>query len=356
MKEKGSVLVISGPKAIAFQPFEHVDLEPDQVRLRTLYSGISAGTELTAYRGTNVYTRKKWDAARRLFLPSLEPSMRYPLVGWGYEEVGEIIEVGNAVRQVKVGDVVGGTWGHRTWYVQSEKVAKDRLIPESLDPILGIFTHMGPIALNGILDADLHIGETVAVFGLGVVGQIAARLARLSGAYVIGIDLYEKRLEIAHEIGAVDVGISLGEGSPGEIIKNLTSGRGADVVIEASGSTTALQEAIRAAAYASRVVVLGFIQGGAGSLYLGDEFHHNRIQLTCSQIGGVAPHLSSRWDRIRLIRTILDLQKSEKLNLMPLITHRIPFDQAESAYKLLDETPSEALQVVFEFNSKERNG
>ncbi len=348
----GRVLVISKPKEIDFHPLEFKEVGSNEVRIRTLYSGISAGTELTAYRGTNVYTQKEWDPVRKLFLTGSKPSMPYPLDAWGYEEVGEVVEIGKDVSLLQVGDIVGGTWGHKSWHVESEMVAKDRLIPKNLDTILGIFTHIGPIALNGILDAKLHIGENVAVFGLGVVGQIAARLAKLSGAYVFGVDLYEKRLNIAKQIGAIDFGINPKDDSPAEIIKDLTFNRGADVVIEASGSTRALHEAVRSTAYSSRVVVLGFIQGGSDNLYLGDEFHHNRIQLICSQIGGIAPELSSRWDRVRLIRTILNLQESGKLDLAPLITHKIPFERAQDAYRLLDENPEEALLVVLEFSEK----
>jgi 2-desacetyl-2-hydroxyethyl bacteriochlorophyllide A dehydrogenase len=282
--------------------------------------------------------------------------MPYPLVGWGYEEVGKIVEIGKDVSRVKLGDIVGGTWGHKSWHIEPEDIASDRLIPKKIDPILGIFTHIGPIALNGILDANIHLGETVAIFGLGVVGQIAARLAKLSGARVIGVDLYEKRLQLAKQNDTVDFAINPKEGRPAEIIKDLTANRGADVVIEASGSTSALHEAIRCAAYSSCVVVLGFIQGGAETLYLGDEFHHNRIQMICSQIGGIAPKLSSRWDRIRLIRTILDLQENGALDLRHLITHKVPFEGAEEAYKLLDEKPEEALMVVLDFLNEAQGG
>lgn len=150
------------------------------------------------------------------------------------------------------------TWGHKSWHIESEVIAGDRIIPKKMDPILGIFTHIGSIVLNGVLDANIHIGENVAIFGLGVVGQIAARLTKLSGARVIGVDLYDQRLNLAKQNDIVDFAINPKEGSPAEIIKDLTANRGADVVIEASGSTSALHESIRSAAYSSRVVVLGF--------------------------------------------------------------------------------------------------
>jgi threonine dehydrogenase-like Zn-dependent dehydrogenase len=85
-------------------------------------------------------------------------------------------------------------------------------------------------------------------------------------------------------------------------------------------------------------------------LSLGEEFHHNRISLVCSQISNVDPSLSYRWDRIRLIHTIMDLQARGSLNLRPVITHVIPFQQAAQAFRLLDETPDEALQIVLDFS------
>jgi threonine dehydrogenase-like Zn-dependent dehydrogenase len=308
---------------------------------------------MTAYRGSNPYISKEWDAKNRLFLQSEAPSQPYPLSGWGYEEVGEVIEVGQDVSQLKVGDIVYGTWGHRTHHIVEDDYARHRIKPDALDPILAIYSHLGPIALNGILDANIHVGETVAIFGLGVVGQVIAQLANLSGARVIGVDLIEKRLELAKELGAIRYGFNPREGSPAESIKELTNGRGADVTIEVTGSARALHEAVRATAYSARVVALGFFQGEAQGLSLGEEFHHNRISLVCSQISNVDPALSYRWDRLRLIHTIMDLQAQGSLDLRPVITHVIPFKQAAEAFQILDEVPDEALQVVLDFSDAE---
>jgi threonine dehydrogenase-like Zn-dependent dehydrogenase len=344
------VLVFTQPRKIAFDTIEDRPLEAKEIRVRTLYSGISAGTEMTAYRGSNPYLSKQWDIKNRLFLASEAPSQPYPLSGWGYEEVGEVIEVNPEVTTLKVGDIVYGTWGHRTHHILQEEYANKRLKPAGLDPMLAIYSHIGPIALNGILDANIHVGETVAVFGLGVLGQVITQLARLSGARVFGVDMIAKRLELARSLGAIECGFNPRDGSPAEQIKALTSGRGADVTIEVSGSAKALNEAVRATAYSARVVALGFFQGDAQGLRLGEEFHHNRIQLVCSQISNVDPALSHRWDRIRLIHTIMDLQANGSLDLRPVITHVIPFKQAAQGFQILDETPDQALQVVLDFS------
>jgi threonine dehydrogenase-like Zn-dependent dehydrogenase len=347
----GYQLVFPKPRTVEILEYPERALAGDEVRLRTLYSGISAGTEMSQYRGTNPYLQKRWDPARRLFLPSDQPGQAYPLSGFGYEEVGEVVEIGPEVQSVRPGDIVYGIWGHRTTHTLSEEYAARRILPEGLEPLRGIFSHIGPIALNGIHDAQILIGETVAVFGLGVPGQIVAQLAAKSGARVIGVDLLEQRLDLAQRLGALEVALNPRDGSPAEIIKELTGGLGADVSIEVSGFPSALNEAIRSTAYSSRVVALGFFQGEAQGLYLGEEFHHNRIDLVCSQISGSAPRISHRWNRERMVRTIMSLQANGTLNLRPLITQVFPFNQAEEAYHLLDEHPERALQVVLDFDA-----
>lgn len=346
----GTGVVFTGPRMVDFESYDDAPLGPHELRVRTLYSGISAGTEMTSYRGSNPYLSKHWDAKNRLFLASESPSQTYPLSGFGYEEVGQVVEISPDVTGLKVGDIVYGTWGHRTHHVLQEEYANKRVKPDALEPILAIYSHLGPIALNGILDANIHVGETVAIFGLGVLGQIIAQLARLSGARVLGVDMIEKRLELAKQLGALDEGFHPRDGSPAEKIKMLTNGRGADVTIEVSGSARALNEAVRATAYSARVVALGFLQGEAAGLFLGEEFHHNRIKLVCSQISNVDPALSYRWDRIRLIHTIMDLQTQRAINLRPVISHIIPFKDTAEAFRILDETPDQALQVVLDFS------
>ena len=121
-------------------------------------------------------------------------------------------------------------------------------------------------------------------------------------------------------------------GSVAERIKSETGGRGADVCIEVSGAAPALAEAIRTVAYSSRVVAMGFFQGEARGLSLGEEFHHNRIELICSQISGVGPAISHRWNKLRLWQTAVRLQHEKRLNLLPLITHTVPFADAPALF------------------------
>ena len=344
----GSVLVFEAPYTITVATEEDRALEAHEVRLRTLFSGISAGTELTAYRGTNPYLHKRWDGARRLFVADERTRPQYPLSGWGYEEVGEIVQVGSGVTGLEIGERVYGTWGHRTSRVVTADYARARILAPQVEPILGAFSQIGAIALNGILDAQINLGETVAVFGMGVVGQLVAQLARLSGARVVAVDLLESRRGLAQRLGAQ---VALDGRAAGEAIKELTGGRGADVCIEASGASAALNEAVRACAYSARVVALGFFQGEARGLFLGEEFHHNRIDIVCSQISGVGPALKYRWDTARLVATFMGLVAEGRLDLQPLITHVKPFAEAAALFELLDKRPDEVLQAVIAFDA-----
>lgn len=344
----GKALVAVGPKRLAYQEYDDPPLKPDEVRIQTLYSGISAGTEMSQYRGTSPFMNKRWDEATRLYIESDTPSWTYPVPNLGYEEVGKVIEVGSAVNDIPLGTLVFGPWWHRTHYVATAEWVRQRLMPRDVDPLIGIFSHIGAVALNGVHEGRVRIGETVAVFGLGTPGQIVAQAARASGARVIAVDLYDTRLELSMRLGA-HITLNAQCVKVAEEIKRLTDNRGADVVFEVSGSSVALNEAIRAAAYSARVVTMGFIQGEAKGLFLGEEFHHNRINLVCSQISGVAPELKYRWDKLRLQQTAVRLQAEGILNLMPLITHRAPFDRAIELFELIDRTPENVVQAVIEF-------
>ncbi len=346
----GFAVALTAPRAVALIDELEAPLGPADVRVQTQYSGISAGTELTQFRGASPYLNKRWDPRRRLFIDDPEPeSTHFPLTSWGYEEVGEVIEVGHEA-SLSVGTVVYGTWGHRSHTVISADYAGVRVLPPEADPLLGIFSHIGPVALNGVLDSAIRLRETVAVFGLGVVGQLCVQLLKLAGARVIGTDLLASRRELAAQIGLERV-LDPAAGPVSEQIKDLTAGRGADVCIEASGSPRALNDAIRACAYNARVVALGMYPGPAQELFLSEEFHHNRINIVCSQIGGIAPELQHRWDRLRLVHTFMDLAATGSLECTRLISHRVPAADAPAMYQLLDERPRDVLLAVLDFKA-----
>ena len=346
-----SALVLAAPRQLEFESLDEQPLGPDEVRIRTLYSGISAGTELSQYRGTNPFMHRRWDQERRLFVAADSPSWPYPVRNLGYEEAGEIVEVGAGVDDLEPGRRLYGTWGHRTHHIANADYVRERLLPEGADPRIGIFSHIGAVALNGVHDAQIRLGDTVAVFGLGVPGQIVVQAARRSGAKVIAVDPDETRRQTALRFGAWQT-LDPSEGGTAETIKELTGGRGADACIEVSGVPAALAEAIRAVAYSARVVAMGFFQGELAGLRLGEEFHHNRVQLICSQISGVAPESSYRWSKPRLWRTAVELQHEGLLDLLPLISAVAPFREALALFARLDAGEKGLLQAMLDFGGE----
>lgn len=325
---------------------------PGQVRVETIASGVSAGTELTAYRGTNPNLTSTWDPALRLFtaVPAQAPS--YPLVGWGYSEVGTVVEAerppgGWGADDVAVGDVVWGIWGHVSEAVLDADRLRGHALPSGLDPVVGCFVRVGAIALNAVLAADAGLGDSVAVLGQGVIGLLAAAFAAQSGAHVIAVEGIPKRRELAMSFAGAEHALAP-SADLAATVRTLTAGRGADVAIDLSGSYAALHEATRLVGADGRVVAAGFYQGEAGGLRLGEEFHHNRVETLSSQIGGVPARKRGRWDVARLQETVLALFEKGRPDVTSLVSHRFDLEDAASAYALLDTDPAAAVQVVLD--------
>lgn len=348
-----TLLRFAAPHRVEVIESPHQGLLEGQVRVRTLHSGISAGTELTAYRGTNPYLTRTWDPELRLFTDEHENQPAYPLDGWGYSEVGEVIEIAApsptaAVKDpLRVGDIVWGIWGHRSEGILSQTALDGHRLPAHVDPLAAAFVRVGAIALNGVLSADLGVGTTVVIFGQGVIGLLASRFASLNGATVIAVDGITERRERALALGATH-SLPPGPELPFQI-RELTAGAGADVAIELSGNYHALAGALRAVGADGVVVASGFYQGQADALRLGDEFHHNRVQLIASQIGSVPNRLRARWDVPRLQRTVVQSIADGRLDPIPLVTHRYRLEDAAEAYAMLDSNSSAALQVMLDF-------
>jgi 2-desacetyl-2-hydroxyethyl bacteriochlorophyllide A dehydrogenase len=347
-KQMDRALVVTAPRELGFENVPHRPPGDGEVRVRTLYSGVSAGTELSQYRGTSPFMNKQWDSDARMFRAGGQPSWTFPVRNLGYEEVGEIVEIGSSVEGLEIGQRVFGTWGHRTGHTLDAADARARLMPEGGDPRMGIFSHIGAVALNGVHDARIRLGDLVVVFGLGVPGQIVAQAARASGARVIGVDPSANRRERFLALGGLRA-LDPTDAPVSDIIKGETGGRGADICIEVSGAPSALAEAMRTVAYASRVVAMGFFQGELRGIHLGDEFHHNRIELISSQISGVAPDASHRWSKLRLWQQAVALQHEGVLHLVPLITDTVPFDEAPDLFMRLDKGDPAVLQAVLAF-------
>lgn len=345
MSHQTDVTVVSftAPGEVALVPADRAPLVPGSVRVRTWYSGISAGTELTAYRGSNPYLTRTWDTERRLFVDG-EPTFSYPVEGWGYSEVGEVVEVADGVDAPAVGDVVHGIWGHRSEAVLPADAVRWRTWTGQ-DALSGTFARVGSIALNAVLAGEVRLGDRVAVFGQGVIGLLATRLATLAGADVVAVDTVPKRLETARAMGAVHAVEAVDAGAA---VRDW-SGGGVDCAIELSGSDRALHEATRSVVVDGTVVASGFYQGGAQHLRLGEEFHHNRVRIVASQISGTPVALGPRWDQPRLVRTFMEQVRRGHVDARSLVTDVVDAADAAAVFRRLDAGDPDVLQSVLRF-------
>jgi threonine dehydrogenase-like Zn-dependent dehydrogenase len=330
-----TIVQFSAPYEVELVDTPAEELPDGHLRVRTWYSGISAGTELTAYRGTNPYLTKTWEPAHGLFTGST-PSLHYPAAGWGYSEVGEVVEVATDYAGRHDGVIAADA---ATWLP----------LPAGVQPMHGVFLRVGAIALNAVLAADVRLGETTVVFGQGVIGLLATQLARLGGTRVLAVDAMKPRLARARRLGAAQVFAADVDGGAGAQVRRATGWQGADSAIELSGSYRALHEAIRSVGKQGTVVAAGFYQGDAQGLRLGEEFHHNQVQIVASQIEVTPLALGPRWNQRRLLTTFLDQLAVGRLDVETLVTDVVDAEQVASAFRMLDESAEHTLQVVLRF-------
>jgi 2-desacetyl-2-hydroxyethyl bacteriochlorophyllide A dehydrogenase len=341
-----SAIEITGPRQIGVVEDSLAQPGEGQVAIRSLYSAISHGTEMNVYRGDAPMWNMQQDRELRLFRPGHTAQWNYPL-RYGYACVGEVTDAGANVSSVQRGDRVFCYRPHQTAHVLPETALIK--LPDNIDPKVGIFLANLNTTFNGVLDADLHLQECVVVFGQGVLGQLIVQWAKLSGASpVIAVDLIERRLELSMEVSGADMTMNPGQGDDIAVaVRKLTESRGADVVFEVSASDRALHEAIRTVCYNGKVIVLSWYPGSLANVYPGREFHHNRIQLICSQTGGIRPDLSHRWTLQRRMNAVVEMLP--RLRLQELITDVVDYREAAEAYRLVDEHPEEIMQVVLSY-------
>ena len=353
-------LVVTAPGRL-----EIVEEEPvaGPFRVRTLYSGVSAGTELSYVKGTNPALHSRFDPVLGLF--GGEPESAYPVTRLGYMEVARVEQ--SSTPAVAEGSLVAMTYGHRTAYTGDP--VRDRVVPlpADLDPILGVYVaHMGPICANGLLHAaaDLHgssvrslgdgvAGRRVVVTGAGVVGLLTALFARAHGAAsVLVLDPTPRRREIAGALGLETLDPQAQDPAP--VLKtrwrHTADDRGADVVFQCRGQASALHLALRLLRPQGTVIDLAFYQGGADAVRLGEEFHHNGLAVRCAQIGRVPRGLTATWDRERLsAETIALLRGHGELIREHLISATVPFDEAPELLDDLAHRRRQEVQVVLGF-------
>lgn len=349
----GSVSVIETPAPV---------VKENTVIIETLYSVVSAGTErsLTSFGGKNLIQKaiERPDQVKKVtekmstdgILTTMEAAfgrLKDPMP-MGYTAVGKVVEVGKGVTEVVPGDTVAAVG--QAYHSEVNRVGKNLVVKvqdEVKDIRQAAFSALGGIALEGIHQAEVVPGETVAVIGLGLLGHITARILYAYGCDVIGFDVADKTLP-GTKLKAF---INSADGQAADIAKALTKGRGVDkVIITAAADSNApidLSEEITR----DRAVICMI---GVTKLELDRRpFYQKELSFKIARSYGPGRYDSSyeedgvdypigyvRFTEGRNVEEFLRLLATERLNVADLITHVIPFSEAADAYEMITKNPN----------------
>ena len=303
-----------------------------EILLENSHSLISPGTELAMFTETHIgFPDPDFTYAKFPFRP-------------GYASVGRAVRVGEGVEGIEEGDIVFARGRHASHSLISSSRPFFKL-PVGLPCEHAPFASLLQIALTSVRLSEVRFGHTVVVFGQGLVGNFAAQLMRASGALrVIGVDTVPERLEISRACG-IDIQINAAEEDAVQFIMDLTGGKGAPVVVEATGNPQVASSAMHSAAQMGKVILLGSPRGTAEvNLYF--DLHrpgvsligaHAGRQVDAAQFGDPDPYELS-----------LEFMARNRIEVSPVHTHTLPAFEADRAYRGLLEEKQTYMGVLFD--------
>ena len=348
-----SQLIFPAPYKVAYEEITIPSPPgPGQVVAQTVVTGISAGTELAALTGTNHPFKDKLLTADRIFVPK-QPGEHpfFPYRYAGYDAVGIVTAVGSGVTTYHVGDRVWAPARHQTTFWFDAASPEAWHLPDSVTNDEAIMLNLSAIALCATNDGEICLGDVVAVFGGGTVGQLAAQLAVASGARrVFLVEPSRDRREFAQRQQPAITGIDPAADVPVLQMRAQNDGRWPDVVLECSGAVAGLRAAIQAAGVGGTVVVAGMYPGPATALSFGEEFLHNRVTLKASMhVWDCPSRHGPQWDRPRFVREAGQLLADKRLNLVGFVSARFPFAKGQEAYDAILADPGRHLKVALDY-------
>jgi threonine dehydrogenase-like Zn-dependent dehydrogenase len=290
-----------------------------QVLVRTLYSGISRGTEALVFRGE--VPPSQYETMRAPFQEGEFPGP----VKYGYANVGEVQEDSGA--DALVGCRVFCLYPHQDAYcVPADRVVP---IPEDVPSARAVLAANMETAVTVAWDARPLVGDRVVVVGAGVVGLLSAWLCRqVAGTKVTAVDVNPARESVARRLGL-------------EFATDIEEEAQADLVIHASGQPAGLSTALRGAGVEGTVVEASWHGSRSVPLSLGEEFHSRRLTLKSSQVGRVPSHRVPRWSAARRMRLSLELLRASELDV--LITGESEFSELPEVMARLSRDPGDVL-------------
>ena len=333
-------------------------VKPGTALVRTACSLVSAGTErmLVEFGEKNLLdkVRSRPDLAKQVIdkamregvLTALDAAFNrldQPMV-LGYSSSGVVEAVGPGLTGFKVGDRVACAGGGFAVHAELAIVPQNLLakVPDNVDFEQAAFTTLGAIAMHGFRLASPQIGESVAIIGMGLLGLLAANIARAAGCKVIGIDTDRKRIELAESLGFQSAIRTDAETA----CSSFTSGNGADVVLICADTPSDDPVELAARIARDRAVVVAV--GAVGlkiprKLYYDKEldfrisrsYGPGRYDAEYEEHGKDYPASFVRWTEGRNFQAFVDLLAEGKFELKPIITHRFPIEKADAAYDLI---------------------
>ena len=329
--------------------------------VESLYTVVSAGTErgLASFGGKNLVQKamERPDQVKKVLeklstdgivttMESAFNKLAEPMP-MGYSGVGRVIACGKGVTEVQAGDLVAmvGT----AYHCEVNRVSRTMLtrVPEELtDYRQAAFCALGGIALEGIHQAEVVPGETVAVIGMGLVGHIVSRILDAYGCDVIGYDVVDKSLPGTR----LKAFIHSGDDHAADMSKTLTRGRGVDKVIITAATDSNAPMDLAAAITRDRGIIcmIGVTQMNIDrrpyyerelSFRIARSYGAGRYDTTYEEMGIDYPIGYVRFTEGRNIEEFVRLLVQERVNVSDLITHEIPFEQAAKAYEMITKNP-----------------
>jgi 2-desacetyl-2-hydroxyethyl bacteriochlorophyllide A dehydrogenase len=301
------------------------------VLVATEWSGISSGTELLAYRG-----EVDPDLPLDETLGALSGTFAYPF-RYGYSAVGRVVRPAGSLQE---GQLVFAFHPHQDRFVVD---AREAIPIDRLDPRAATLYPLVETALQVCLDAAPRLGESAVVVGLGAVGILVAALLARAGAVVLGSEPEPDRRAAAAAFGVRAV-------APDELAAAVaagTRGRGADLVVEASGNPQALASSLQLLSHEGTALVCSWYGTRPASLPLGAAFHRRRLTIRSTQVSKLPAALTARWDRGR--RAELAWRLARELPLPVLASHEFPFERVVEAYAQLDRKEDGLLHAALRY-------
>jgi 2-desacetyl-2-hydroxyethyl bacteriochlorophyllide A dehydrogenase len=343
---KRKTLYFTAPRQVELRQEDLPALGADDVLVETICSAISAGTEMLLYQGRFPRDLRETDSV----ISSLRGGFAYPMA-YGYASVGVVRETGPQVDRSLRDRFVFSFQPHTSHFITS--VESVFPIPESISPQTACFLPNMETAVNLVQDGAPILGERVLVLGQGVVGLLTTSLLKEFPLHtLVTVDQLNLRCEMSQiecqhsRVSQCKTLAADAENFHDQALSAL--GEGADLTFELSGNPFALNDAIALTRFSGRVVIGSWYGEKPAEIKLGGSFHRSRIKLISSQVSSISPELAARWDKSR--RFDVAWKALERVEPERWITHRFALDDAAGAYRMLDESPQEALQVVFMYS------